>query len=146
MEQLNLPPADLKIVDDKGMTKVFDPYRGKYVKLTPEEYVRQSFLSFLTNYCHYPLALTAVEHLVEINGLKQRADIVIYDRSYRPFLIVECKATSVPITENVFQQALRYNIKLGVRYLVVTNGLKHFCAEIKEGRVQFLREVPAWEA
>jgi len=145
MEQLNLPPADLKLINDNGLVKVLDPYRKKYVKLTPEEYVRQSFLSFLTNNLSYPLALTAVEHLVEINGLKQRADIVIYDRSFRPYLIVECKATSVPITQEVFAQALRYNTRLGVKYLIVTNGLKHYCAEIADGKAIFLKEVPVWK-
>ncbi|MCQ2228295.1 MAG: type I restriction enzyme HsdR N-terminal domain-containing protein [Bacteroidales bacterium] len=145
MEQLNLPPADLKVIEDKGLVKVFDPYRKKYVKLTPEEYVRQSFLSFLAQHLHYPIALTAVEHLVEINGLKQRADIVIYDRTFRPYLIVECKAASVPITKEVFAQALRYNTRLGVRYVVVTNGLAHYCAEIADGKAVFLKEVPVWK-
>lgn len=146
MQSLNLPSVELQIINEQGMTKVFDPYRKKFVKLTPEEHVRQTFLAFLTNHLHYPLGLTAVEHLVEINNLKQRADIVVYDRRLHPHLIVECKAPSVKITRQVFEQALRYNTQLSVQYLVVTNGLQHFCADVSDIKnIKFLTQIPKWE-
>ena len=149
MTPLNLPPANLKIMEIDGLTKVFDPYRKKYVKLTPEEYVRQNFLAYLTNHLRYPYGLTAVEHEVVINNLRQRADIVVYDTSGHPLLIVECKAPDVEITQNDFDQALRYNTRLGVRLLVLTNGLRHYCALINQSdngtNVTFLKEIPPYE-
>lgn len=149
LPKLNLPPAELKIVESEGMTKVLDPYRKRYVKLTPEEYVRQMFLRYMTNHLRYPLGLTAVEHEVVINNLKQRADIVVYDRGGSPMMIVECKAPHIAITQEVFNQALRYNTRLGVRYIVLTNGLRHYCAEISRGengltRAAFVKEIPIY--
>lgn len=135
----------MNIREYNGTRQVFDPIRGKWVKLTPEEDVRQQFLEYLTANRHYPAGLIAVEHLVVINNLRQRADIVIYDRLLQPFLIVECKAPSVGITKAVFAQALRYNMKLGVRYLVVTNGIAHYCAEmLPNNEVKFLSEIPEY--
>lgn len=148
LPKLNLPPAELKIKESEGMTKVLDPYRKRYVKLTPEEYVRQMFLRYMTNQLNYPIGLTAVEHEVVINTLKQRADIVVYDREAKPLIIVECKAPHIEITQTVFNQALRYNTRLGVRYIVLTNGLNHYCAEIsREGgktKAKFMKEIPRW--
>ncbi len=141
---LNLPPANLRIALNDGQRRVFDPYRKKFVALTPEEHVRQTFLAYLTNHLHYPLGLTAVEHLVVINGLRQRADVVIYDRQMHPHLIVECKAPSVPLTNETMSQALRYNMRLGVRYVVLTNGLRHYCAEITNGNPRMLNEIPPY--
>lgn len=146
MQQLNLPQADLRITTEDGLTKVFDPYRRKLVKLTPEEYVRQTFLAYLTNWLHYPAGRTAVEHLVKINTLRQRADIVVFDRLMQPYLVVECKAPSVPITQSVFEQALRYNTRLNVKYLIVTNGLQHFCADVADAaNVVFLKNIPPYD-
>lgn len=145
--QLNLPEAELKVKSEDGMLKVYDKCRKKYVKMTPEEHVRQVFLCYMSSVLGYPEGLTAVEHLVVINGLKQRADIVVYDKKMNPHLIVECKAPHVPITKEVFMQALRYNTRLGVRYVIVTNGMKHYCAEIKsDGTMQMMAEMPHWKA
>lgn len=144
MEQLNLPQTKLNIITEDDVTKVFDPCRKKYVKLTPEEYVRQFFIAYMVQHLNYPLHMVATEKLVCINCLRQRADIVAYDRNGMPLLIVECKATNVKITESVVQQALRYNIKLNVRYVVVTNGLTHYCAEIRDGKCIFLSGIPVW--
>lgn len=130
LPQLNLPPANLKLIETEGITKVFDPCRRIYVKLTPEEHVRQSFLNYLIYSLDYPIGLTAVEYSIIINGQRQRADIVIFNKKMEPHLIVECKAPQITINQAVFNQALRYNTQLGVQYLIVTNGLVHFCAQI----------------
>lgn len=145
LPQLNLPPASLKLIETKGITKVFDPCRRIYVKFTPEEYVRQSFLNYLIYSLDYPVGLTAVEHSIMINGQRQRADIVVFNIRMEPHLIVECKAPQITINQAVFNQALRYNTQLGVKYIVVTNGLRHFCAEIDgPNSAHLLTEIPKY--
>lgn len=111
--------------------------------LTPEEWVRQHILHYLIRDKHYPAGLTAVEHLVVINQLRQRADVVIYDRQRKPLLIVECKAPSVSITAGVFEQALHYNMVLGVRIVVVSNGIVHMAARLDDsGGYVLLSQIP----
>lgn len=143
MKKLNLPEAPLKIKKDNDKYFVFDPIRRKYVALTPEEWVRQHIVHYLTARKHYPAGLTSIEHQVEINRLKQRADIVIFSTSGKPILIVECKAPSVPITPEVFAQAMRYNTTLGVRIVVVSNGLTHLAALLHKGNsYSMLADIP----
>lgn len=143
---LNLPPTNLRTrTDARGRIDVFDPYRRRYVRLTPEEEVRQTFLNYLTNHLGYPAGLTAVEHSVEINGLHQRADIVIFDKMARPFMVVECKAPHIKITQDTFRQALRYNTQLGTRILVITNGMQHYCAQLTDdGGARMLSQIPPY--
>lgn len=116
------------------------------VTLTPEEWVRQNFILYLSTNKGYPLSLMAVEANVNINGLSQRADIVVYNTRRLPALIVECKAPSVKITQSVFEQALRYNIKLQTSLVCVTNGLQHYCAKLHGGGgYTFLEEIPCYK-
>lgn len=144
LPQLNLPQVKLDLRYEDDVLKVRDPVRRKMLKLTPEEYVRQSFIGYLVTYLGYTTVLMSTENPIHINGLHQRADIVVYDRQMKPYLVVECKATTVPITGEVVQQALRYNIKLGVRYLAVTNGMVHYCFEIKNGKCEPMNGMPQW--
>ncbi|NPA36043.1 MAG: type I restriction enzyme HsdR N-terminal domain-containing protein [Chlorobi bacterium] len=130
MERLNLPPANLKIAKDKGRLQVFDIIRKKYVALTPEEWVRQHFLHYFISGLNYPPGLIAVEKVVKINGMNKRADIVVYDKKGTPAMIVECKAPDVAVDNSVFEQAAGYNLRLGVDYLLITNGMKHYCAKL----------------
>ncbi len=126
---------------------IYDSYRKKYVRLTPEEEVRQAFLTYLTTQLHYPKGLTAVETPVIINGLRQRADIVIYDTKLHPLMIVECKAPHVKLSIATFQQALRYNTQLGVRFVIVTNGNTNYGAEIlPDGSSKMLTEIPDYHS
>ena len=108
------------------------------------EWVRQHFIHYLLQFKKYPPGLVAVEMLVKVNGLKQRADIVAHNRQGKPVVVVECKAPSVAITKQVFDQAARYNMQLDVRYLIVTNGLQHFCARLTgvNGSYQLEKEIP----
>lgn len=143
MQQLNLPTGAFKFKKDQTRYKIYDVIRRKYVVLTPEEWVRQHILHYLIRDKHYPAGLTAVEHLVVINQLRQRADVVIYDRQRKPLLIVECKAPSVSITAGVFEQALRYNMVLGVRIVVVSNGIVHMAARLDDsGGYVLLSQIP----
>lgn len=107
--------------------KVFDPLRRKFVAYTPEEHVRQHFVAYLADVLHYPRGLMANEVSLDINGLSRRCDTLVSDREGKPFMVVEYKAPSVTITQEVFDQIARYNMVIGARYVVVSNGLRHFC-------------------
>lgn len=128
--KLNLPPCTLKIEssDHSERKTVFDIVRKQWVALTPEEYVRQSFIHYMTESLGVPVTHISVEQsfLFE-NGKPQRADIVVYDSKAQPFLLVECKASSIKITSEIFSQATRYNAYIKARYILVTNGLNHYC-------------------
>lgn len=130
MQKLNLPDFQLKIRAVGGQQQIFDEIRKKYVALIPEEWVRQNFIHYLVNDRKYPKGLIAVEHPLSINGVSHRADIVVFSSNGSPLAIVECKATDVAIDQSVVQQASRYNILLKAPYLMLTNGLLHYCVKI----------------
>lgn len=144
LPELNLPPVELRLRQEDNMIKVFDFIRKKYVALTPEEYVRQHFTNFLCNKLHYPAALTANEVSLDVNGMKKRCDTVVFNPDSSPLLIAEYKAPNVQITQNVFDQILRYNLTMRARYLIVSNGLTHFCAVIdyKNNSYNFIPSIP----
>ena len=147
MQQLNLPEANFKILQENNKTKVFDIIRKKYVALTPEEYVRQQFIHYLINEKKYPKGLLAVEKQLKIYDLEKRTDIVLYNTSGKPVVIVECKAPPVNITQKTFDQIARYNMNFKAEYLIVTNGLKHYCCkpDYENNTYEFLREIPEYE-
>ncbi len=147
MNRLNLPPISLKYKTENSKQLVFDIIRKKYVALTPEEWVRQNLVHYLMNHLGYPLGLIAVETVVKINTLNQRADVVVYNRKGEPVMIVECKAPTVKIDNSVFDQAARYNLSLGVNYLLVTNGIKHYCAQLnmEQKSYKMLKSIPGYE-
>ena len=146
LPKLNLPNAELKIKLVEETTQVFDEVRKKYFKLTPEEWVRQNFIHYLNKEKNYPFGLMGVEKMVKYNSLKTRADIVIWNRERMPSVIVECKAPNIKITQDAFNQIARYNFKLRVKYLVVTNGLQHFCCEMdyESKKITFMQEIPEY--
>ena len=123
---------------------VFDSFRKKSVKLTPEEWVRQNFLFYLTNEKNYPVGLLSVEMGLNLNNLLRRCDIVAFDNMGKARVIVECKATAIKITQKTFDQIATYNLKLQVDYLIVTNGLNHYCCKMNysDNSYQFLEEIP----
>jgi predicted type IV restriction endonuclease len=116
------------------------------VALTPEEWVRQHFVNFLIESKGYPKELIGNEILIKLNNMPRRCDTVVYDKHLNPVMIVEYKASSVNITEKVFDQIARYNMVLGVKYLVVSNGVNHYCSVIdKENETySFLRDIPSY--
>ena len=125
--------------------KVWDPLRKKYVTLTPEEEVRQWFITVLHEGMKVPLHMMMSEAAIKWNGLDYRADIVVHDRQARPLMVVECKEPEVELTQGVVDQALRYNNALNVRYIVITNGLKTFMFEQGREGFAFVDKAPAWE-
>lgn len=141
---LNLPPANLRIGRGNGVLKVYDPLRKKYVTMTPEENVRQHFVSWLVNNLHYPASLIANEIGINLNGTRKRCDTVVFKRDGSPLMIVEYKAPEVSLTQNVFDQIVRYNLCLRANYLVVSNGLRHYICSIDyaTGSYNFLPSVP----
>lgn len=125
---------------------VLDVLRRKYVSLTPEEWVRQHFVHFLMEHKGYPMALMANEVALKIGNKPLRADSVLYGRDLRPRMIVEYKAPSVAITQQVFDQVMAYNLLLHVDYLVVSNGLQHYCCKVDyvSGSCSFLQDIPMY--
>ncbi len=114
--------------------------------LTPEEWVRQNFIRYLVEEKQYPVSLIAIEKGLLVERRTKRTDIVIYNRSGIPLVIVECKAPEVKITPNVFDQIVRYNITLNANYLIVTNGLEHFCCLLSytDNSYSFLKDIPEY--
>ncbi|MCD6598306.1 MAG: type I restriction enzyme HsdR N-terminal domain-containing protein [Bacteroidales bacterium] len=147
MDKLNLPEYTFRVNNFKDQKWIFDPLRKKKVVLTPEEWVRQNFIQFLIQEKHYPEQLIKVEMGFKVNNLTKRSDILVYDRKGKPSLIVECKAPSVKVSQDVFDQIARYNISLKVDFLVVTNGMEHYCCKINHQKksYQFLRNIPDFE-
>ena len=147
MEKLNLPDFRHKIKLNETQHTIFDPIRKKHLKLTPEEWVRQNFVWYLTEILCYPQGLLAIEMQLKLNQLVRRCDIVGYDRSGKPKLIVECKASRVTITQKTFDQIATYNLKLKVDFLLVTNGLNHYCClmDYENNSYKFIEEIPSFE-
>ena len=146
MQALNLPPAPLKLSQDSGSTRVFDILRQRYVRLTPEEWVRQHFVHFLIGQKDYPKELLANEISLSLNQMVKRCDTVLYDRQARPQMIIEYKAPHIQLSQKTFDQISRYNIVLRVPYLIVSNGMQHYCCRIDydNGSYAFLRDIPAY--
>lgn len=144
MERLNLPTYSFNIKLKEQRKYIFDFIRKKYILLTPEEWVRQNFLKYLVDKKKYPASLIAVEKEFKLNTLSKRSDAVVYNKSGIPVLIIECKAAGVKIDQKVFDQIARYNMKLNVEFLLVTNGLNHYCCKIdfENHTYSFLKDVP----
>lgn len=144
MFTLNLPQYPIKVIKRNGRTIIFDELRRKYVTLTPEEWVRQHFVHYLITFKKYPQGLIANELSLTLNDTTKRCDTVVYDRQARPRIIVEYKAPHIPITQKVFSQISRYNMVLHVDFLIVSNGLQHFCCRMDYERntSTFLPEIP----
>ncbi|HOD68542.1 MAG TPA: type I restriction enzyme HsdR N-terminal domain-containing protein [Bacteroidaceae bacterium] len=144
MIELNLPFFEAKISEQDGKRTIWDPIRKVWTALTPEEQVRQAFVSYLVNYKGVPLSHIANEQTIDLNGMKRRCDSVVYNRAGNPAVIVEYKSPAVTITQKVFDQISRYNIVLRVDYLMVSNGLKHYCVRMNydAGTYSFLTDIP----
>ena len=122
MIKIEYPSYQPKIKKENNKELIFDEVRKRWVILTPEEWVRQNFLNYLTGIKKYPASLIAVEKEIKLGDLKKRFDIVVYDKNSKPWMIIECKEMNVALDKTVLEQALRYNITLQVPYLAITNG------------------------
>ena len=146
MPQLNLPKVALKIKSVEGTIQVFGQVRKKYFVLTPEEWVRQHFIYYLNKEKNYPMGLMEVEKMIKYNSMQTRADIVLYNKEGKSNMIVECKAPEVKIKQDTFNQIAKYNFQLKVDFLVVTNGIKHYCCQMdyEKNEITFLDDIPVF--
>jgi len=147
LKELNLPQYSFRISMREGSEMIFDPLRKKYVRLTPEEWVRQNFVRYLMDKGNYPPGLIAVEHSFVYNKLRRRADIVVHNRKGEPVMIVECKSYDKKLDDEVFDQVSCYNRQFRVPYLVVTNGMSNRAAKFNEEPDQYeeLNYIPLYE-
>ncbi len=149
MTRLNLPEYDFRIQkSDKGI-HIFDSVRKKFVALTPEEWVRQNFIQYLIEEKKYPASLISVETGLRYNKLKKRCDIPVFNRKGEKWMLIECKAPEVNISQETFDQVATYNTagREKTKFLAVTNGLKHYCCELEEipaDTYRFLKDFPAF--
>ena len=141
---LALPDHGLKTRHGPDGPQVFDAIRRQWVALLPEEWVRQHFIGFLVHDRGCPASLISVERTLTLNGLSKRADIVVHAADGRPVALVECKAPGVKVGQAVFEQAARYNSVFKVKWLIVTNGLRHYCCMVDHSKasVDFVVEIP----
>lgn len=144
MQQLNFPTYNFRFKNSENKTAIFDEIRKKFIILTPEEWVRQNVVQYLLQEKKYPKSLINVEKLLKINGLVKRYDVVVFNNDGSIFILVECKAPEIKISQTTFDQIARYNMTLQSEYLMVTNGLNHyFCQmDFENERYAFLRELP----
>tara|TARA_B110000459_G_C16595715_1_gene488522 strand:- start:1468 stop:1887 length:420 start_codon:yes stop_codon:yes gene_type:complete len=132
---------------EQGSRQIFDPVRKKMVKLDPEEWVRQNLIQFLNKDKNYPISLMAVEKGLTVNKLSKRFDILCYNNDSKPLLLVECKAPSVKISQAAFDQISIYNLQFKVPFLLVSNGLEHYCCQLdyEKNSYSFLFEIPDYQ-
>lgn len=142
---LNLPSFEPQLRRrSDGKFDVFDPLRKKWVAVTPEEEVRQTFVSYLISHLGYPASLMANEYSLKLNNTARRCDTVVFTRDLKPLMIVEYKRPGVAVTSDVFDQIARYNSVLGARWLVVSNGLHHYCCRFTGDGYSFVSSIPTY--
>jgi Type I restriction enzyme R protein N terminus (HSDR_N). len=132
MIKIEFPKHQFKIKKENNVELIFDAFRKRWIILTPEEWVRQNILQYITEIKKYPLKLIAIEKEISLGELKKRCDVVVYDRNALPWMIIECKEMNAVINSKVLEQILRYHITLPANYLVITNGIYCFGFEKKD--------------
>ena len=146
MIKLNFPAYEFRIVEKDGKLTIFDPARKKFVALTPEEWVRQHVIQYLAKEKEVPLSLIMAESEIRLYKTRKRFDLAVYNRNGRALIVVECKAPSVAVSQEVLDQAVRYNLTLKVGFLMLTNGLQHIFCNINpdEGTVSLIDDLPGY--
>jgi hypothetical protein len=135
----------LKLSQADGKTSVFDPVRKRWFILTPEEHVRQYILQYMLEVLKYPAALLSVEKAIMVGKMNKRFDIVVYNREHKPWMLVECKAPEVPVTEKTLHQLLNYQQTIQCRYWLLTNGHQTFCADAGGADITWLLGLPVYD-
>jgi predicted type IV restriction endonuclease len=145
MQQLNFSSYSFRFKNSENKVSIFDAIRKKFIILTPEEWVRQHVVQFLMIDKNYPKSLINVEKVLKVNGLRKRYDVVVYNSDGSIFILIECKAPEINISQSTFDQIARYNMTLKSDYLMVTNG--YFCQmDFENEKYQFLHELPNYQS
>jgi len=144
MIKIAYPEPAFRTRNREGQMELFDEIRKTWVKITPEEWVRQNFIQWLILEMKYPSAMIAVEKELTLGELKKRFDALIYNRDHEPWMMIECKAPEVDLSEKTIMQILRYNMAIPVPFLVITNGHYCYAANISDGKVVWLDELPMY--
>lgn len=134
-----------QIEQREGKDHIFCVWRRKYVRLTPEEWVRQHFLHALVEDFGYPQSLIAVEAAIRVGDVQKRCDAIVYDANLQPLCIVEFKAPSVRLTQQVFDQVAVYNRQLGVSYFLLSNGKEHCACSVSADGYEMLPTLPLYK-
>ncbi|MBC8034342.1 MAG: type I restriction enzyme HsdR N-terminal domain-containing protein [Chitinophagaceae bacterium] len=140
--KIAFPEFAFRIKEENEKEFIFDPFRHCWLRLSPEEWVRQNFLQYLLQVHKYPASLIAIEKELMLGELVKRFDILIYNKDHQPWMMVECKAMDVELNKKVLDQLLRYNLSIPVRYLVITNGSYTFAFERDSAGLTMLNELP----
>lgn len=145
MIKIVFPSPTFQIKEEDEKEFIFDAIRKQWVRLTPEEWVRQNLLQYFIQTKQYPAAYIGVEKEIKLGELKKRFDLLLYNREHQPWMLVECKAMDVELTENVLEQLIRYHLTIPVPYLVISNGVYTYAWSKNESRLISLTELPAFE-
>ncbi len=145
MITVNYPKPDFRIEEKEGKKNIFDNIRKNWVLLTPEEWVRQNFIQFLIQEKKYPAAQISLEKVVQLGELKKRFDVLVYNKKYQPWMLIECKASEIKLDEKVLQQILRYHISIPATYLVITNGQTTYGWKKRDNKFIEINELDEWE-
>jgi hypothetical protein len=145
MIKIEYPKYQFKIKKENNIELIFDVFRKRWLVLTPEEWVRQNMLQYLTGIKKYPAKLIAIEKEIYLGELKKRFDVVVYDRYALPWMIIECKEMNMPVNSKTMDQVLRYHITLPVKYLIITNGIYCYGFEKRDGQFVEIDEMPEFD-
>ena len=144
MIRIEFPAEKPRLSAINGEEFIFCLIRKKWLKVTPEEWVRQNFIIYLNRVLNYPLPLIAVEKTIRVGELSRRFDIVVYGKEHRPQFLVECKEMNVPLTEQVIRQALAYNLSVLATIIIITNGANSVAIQRKGTEITFLESIPPY--
>jgi hypothetical protein len=144
MINIQYPEPDFRIKKEGDKEFIFDALRKKWLVLTPEEWVRQNFIQWLTRVKNYPASLIALEKEIQLGELKKRFDILVYDKEHKPWMMIECKGAEIKLDEAVLQQILRYNISVPVEFIIITNGNLTYGWQRINNELRLVEEIPRW--
>jgi hypothetical protein len=145
MIKVDFPAPTFRIKEEAGKEVIFDDLRKQWVRLTPEEWVRQNFIQYMLQVKQYPAAFIGIEKEIALGELKKRFDLLLFDRNHQPWMMIECKAMDVELTEKVLEQIVRYNMSVPVNYLVISNGTYTYAWVKTKNRLISITELPAFE-
>ena len=148
MQKLNFQLYNFRFKNSENKVSIFDEIRKKFIILTPEEWVRQHVVQFLLEEKKYPKSLINVEKVLKINGLRKRYDVVVFNSDGSIFILIECKAPEIKITQATFDQIARYNMTMNAQFLMVTNGLNHYFCQMdyENEKYTFLENLPNYNS